>query len=80
MSTQKKSTLTLQLDAEAVQVFESISDSDKEKLEFLVSYLFKDYQKSNVETLKKTMDDISEKAQARGLTPEILEKILAEEE
>ncbi len=80
MSTQKKSTLTLQLDSEAVQVFENISDSDKEKLEMLVSCLFKDYQKSSIETLKKTMDDISEKAQARGLTPEILEEILAEEE
>lgn len=80
MSTQKKSTLTLQLDAEAVQVFENISDSEKEKLEMLVSCLFKDYQKSSIKTLKKTMDNISEKAQARGLTPEILEEILAEEE
>ena len=31
MSTQKKLTLTLQLDSEAVQVFENISDSDKEQ-------------------------------------------------
>ena len=29
--------------------------------------------KSSIETLKKTIDDISEKAQERGLTPEILE-------
>ncbi len=62
MSTKKKSTLTLQLDSEAVRVFETISDSDKEKLEMLVSFLFKDYKKSNVETLKRTMDDISKKA------------------
>ena len=46
----------------------------------LVSCLFKDYQKSSIETLKKTMDDISDKAQARGFTPERLEEILAEEE
>ncbi|MGK7886137.1 MAG: hypothetical protein AB4057_16130 [Crocosphaera sp.] len=72
-------TLTLQLDSEAVQVFENISDSDKEKLEMLVSYLFKNDQKSSIETLKKTMDNISDKEQARGLTPEILEEILAEE-
>ena len=80
MSTKKKSALTLQLDSEAVRVFESISDTDKDNLEMLVSCLFKDYQKSSIETLKKTMDDISDKAQARGFTPERLEEILAEEE
>lgn len=80
MSTQPKHSLTLQLDSEAVAVFEMISDTDKEKLEILVSSLFKEYHKSSIETLKQTMDEISKKAQKRGLTPEILEKILSEEE
>ncbi|GBF81350.1 hypothetical protein [Aphanothece sacrum] len=80
MSTQQKHPLTLQLDAEAVAMFLGISDTDKEKLEILVSSLFKEYKQSNHETLKKTMDEISQNAQERGLTPEILEDILAEEE
>jgi hypothetical protein len=80
MSIQSKHSLTLQLDTEAIAVFQNSSDTDKEKLEILVSSLFKNYQKSNLEALKKTMDEISQKAQQRGLTPEILEAILAEEE
>jgi hypothetical protein len=80
MSTQDKQTVTLQLDAEAVDVFQTISEVDKEKLQFLVSSLFKEYKVSNQNTLKKTMDDISKKAQQRGLTPENLTTILDEEE
>lgn len=80
MSTQQKHPLTLQLEAEAVEIFHNISDTDKENLELLVSSLFKEYKQSNHETLKKTMDEISQKAQERGLTPEILEAILVEEE
>jgi hypothetical protein len=80
MQTQQKYPLTLQLEAEAVEIFRNISDRDQEKLEILVSSLFKEYKKSDHDTLKKTMDEISEKAQARGLTPEILEAILLEED
>jgi len=82
MQTQQKYPLTLQLEAEAeaVETFRNISDTDQEKLEILVSSLFKEYKKSDHSTLKKTMDEISEKAQARGLTPEILETILLDED
>jgi DNA-binding protein YbaB len=80
MSIQPKYPITLQLDSDAVEVFKMISDTDKEKLEILVSSLFKEYKKSSIETLKQTMDEISQKAQERGLTPEILEEILSEEE
>jgi hypothetical protein len=80
MHTQQKYPLTLQLEAEAVEIFRNISDTDQEKLEILVSSLFKEYKKSDHSTLKKTMDEISEKAQARGLTPEILETILLDED
>ncbi|CCQ48708.1 hypothetical protein [Crocosphaera watsonii] len=59
MSTKKKSALTLQLDSEAVRVFESISDTDKDNLEMLVSCLFKDYQKSSVESFRKIIDAIN---------------------
>ena len=68
MQTQQKYPLTLQLEAEAVEIFHNISDTDQEKLEILVSSLFKEYKKSDHSTLKKTMDEISEKAQARGLS------------
>lgn len=80
MSTSEKRTLTLQLDAEAVEAFQSNSEADKEKLQLLISSLFTEYKKSNHDALKQTMDEISQKAQERGLTPEILASILEEEE
>jgi hypothetical protein len=80
MSTSEKRTLTLQLDAEAVEAFQASSEADKEKLLLLISSLFTEYQKSNHDALKQTMDEISQKAQERGLTPEILASILEEEE
>lgn len=75
----QKATITLTIDAEAVEVFQASSDDDKEKLQILVSSLFKQYGKSNLNSLKHTMNEISQKAQARGLTPEILESILEDE-
>lgn len=80
MLANQKHSLTLQLDLEAVEIFNNISDDDREKLELLVSSLFKEYKQSNINQLKKTMDKIGQKAQERGLTPEILEAILAEED
>ena len=80
MSTSEKRTLTLQLDAEAVEAFQANSEADKEKLQLLISSLFTEYQKSNHDALKQTMDAISQKAQERGLTPEIPASILEEEE
>ena len=59
MSTQKKLTLNIKLDSEAVRVFESISDTDKDNLEMLVSCLFKDYQKSSIESFRKIIDAIN---------------------
>ena len=41
MQTQQKYPLTLQLEAEAVEIFRNISDTDQEKLKILVSSLFK---------------------------------------
>ncbi|MGB8698663.1 MAG: hypothetical protein WCD18_04535 [Thermosynechococcaceae cyanobacterium] len=37
-------------------------------------------QEAAIAKLNRTMDDISEKAQARGLTPEILESILNDDQ
>ena len=38
-----------------------------------------EYAKVEASSLKKIMDEISQKAQRRGLTPEVLESILEEE-
>jgi len=44
-------------------------------MQLLLSLWLREFEKPSI-TLEKLMDDISRKAQERGLTPEILESIL----
>jgi len=68
--------ITLQIDADAAQIFKSSSPIDREKLELLLGVVVKVYAGGEVGSLRNTMDEIAAKAQERGLTPEILESVL----
>ena len=72
-------TVTLELDSEAVQAFKSVSAAEREKLQVLLGIWLKKYAKADIGSLKEIMDEMSEEAQSRGLTPEILKSILEEE-
>ena len=72
-------TITLRVDVDAAQVFNAAPAEDREKLQVLLSGWLKEYARADTASLKATMDEISESAQSRGLTPEILEAILKEE-
>ena len=71
--------ITLEVDSEAARVFRSASTEEQEKLQVLLGIWLKEYARADGTSLKETMNDISRKAQSRGLTPEILESILKEE-
>jgi len=71
--------ITLEIDSEAAQAFKSVSVEEREKLQILLGIWLKEYAKADAASLKEMMDEISRKAQSRGLTPEILESILEEE-
>ena len=68
--------ITLQIDADAAQIFKSSSPRDREKLELLLGVVVKAYAGGEVGSIKSTMDEIAAKARERGLTPEILELVL----
>ncbi|MDQ3754303.1 MAG: hypothetical protein M3371_06175 [Acidobacteriota bacterium] len=72
-------TITLEIDAEAAQAFKSVSANEREKLQVLLGIWLKEYAAADSASLKDTMDEMSEKAQSRGLTPDILQSILEEE-
>ncbi len=72
-------TITLQIDIDAAQAFRAASRNDQEKLQILLGIWLREYAKANIASLKETMNEISERAQSRGLTPEILESILEAE-
>jgi len=67
--------ITIPLDAQTAQIYTRASSEDKRKLRVLLSLWLREFAISP-RPLQVIMDEISEKAQARGLTPEILESLL----
>ncbi len=70
--------ITIPVTPEAVRAFYRASPEKRRKLALLVSLQLLESTQAEV-TLEELMRAISRKAQARGLTPEILDAILAEE-
>ncbi len=60
-------TITLQVDLEAAQAFKAAPAEDREKLQVLLSKWLKEYAKADAGSLKETMNEISRKAQSKGL-------------
>jgi hypothetical protein len=71
-------TITIRVNAEVARIFEAASEEDRRKLEALLSIKLSDVTRCK-KPLEEVMSEISRNAQARGLTPEILDSILVEE-
>ncbi len=71
--------ITIQVDSEAAKGYRAASSDEKKKIQMLISTWLKEVTLRDKSSLKQLMDDISAKAQRRGLTPEILETILSAE-
>ncbi|MBK8146978.1 MAG: hypothetical protein IPK58_01865 [Acidobacteria bacterium] len=74
-----KETITLQVESDVARFYTNAPQTDKQKLQSLFGSWLKHYAEADVDSLKRTMDEISSNAQSRGLTPEILESLLADE-
>jgi hypothetical protein len=73
--------MTLQLsipvdDEELIQIYETALPEDREKIKTLLSLWLKQLKQDRKATLLAYMDTLSEKAQARGLTEDELNRIL----
>jgi len=71
--------ITLEVDSEAARAFKAASTEERKKFVIFVSYWLREYARGETPSLIETMDEISQKAKDRGLTPEILDSILKEE-
>jgi len=69
--------ITIKVDAEAARAFKSASVEDRRKLEALISIRLREVTRTR-ESLKAIMNEISQKAEESGLTPEILKAMLNE--
>jgi hypothetical protein len=72
-------TITLQVESDVARFYNDAAQTDKQKLQALFGSWLKQYAEADAESLKRTMDEISRNAQSRGLTPEVLESLLADE-
>lgn len=69
-------TLLIPVDSSLVKLYEDVSAEDKQKVQELVTVVLRGLAQPQKRPLSQIMDEISDKAQARGLTPEILESIM----
>ena len=71
-------TITLQVESDVARFYNDAPPTDKQKLQVLFGNWVKQYSEASVDSLKSTMDEINRNAQNNGLTPEILESLLAD--
>ncbi|MCS7309616.1 MAG: hypothetical protein NZ741_05300 [Armatimonadetes bacterium] len=68
-------TVTIAVDADTAQLLAEAPAEVQQKLRFLLSLWVREFVVSP-RPLQVIMDEISQRAEARGLTPQILESIL----
>ena len=71
-------TIAIQVDEDIAEQFSKISPEQRKRVESLFTLLVQQDLKKI--SLMQIMDDIADEAERNGLTPEILESILADEE
>jgi|688.fasta_scaffold64160_7 hypothetical protein len=70
--------IKIKVSPNVAQAYQKATDRQKSSLSTLVSIFLREDVNEEVDFLGKLMDEISDRAVARGLTPEILETILNE--
>ena len=73
-----KEQITISIDADLAEIYRSASESERRKLDLLLNLRLRNAMETK-RPIQEVMDEISRKAQQRGLTPEILQSILDEE-
>ena len=75
---QRAEEITIRVDPQAASVYRSASDDERQRLDMLLSLRLSEAT-SGGQPLQQLMQDISRRAQKRGLTPEALKSMLDEQ-
>lgn len=70
--------ITIEVDSDIQEAFERASEAEKQEISSLITVFFRKSLASK--NLVEVMEEIATRAESRGLTPEILANILADEE
>ena len=71
--------ITIEVDEAAAKAFAEASAEEQQKLQLLLSLRLQELTSAPDKSLQTVMDEIGRAAEARGLTPEILETLLRDE-
>jgi hypothetical protein len=67
--------ISIRVDAEAARAFKALPEEDRRRLEAILSIRLSEITHGG-ESLDAVMQEISDRAKARGMTPEILNSLL----
>jgi hypothetical protein len=70
---------SISVNPKIADLYNKISAQDQLKVQALISLWIGELEQGGKDTLDEIMDAISDRAAERGLTPEILEELLADE-
>ncbi len=71
-----QSSITIPVDQQIAQAWNAADDQDRQKAQVLVGLWLRELLSEKRRSLDEIMEEAGRKAEARGLTPEILEDIL----
>ena len=71
--------VTIEVDEAAAKAFAGASPGERQKLQLLLSLRLQEATSTEGKSLQTVMDEIGGAAEARGLTPEVLETLLRDE-
>jgi hypothetical protein len=72
-------TISIPVEKELARIYNAASTQDREKIQTLLALWLREIAAPGPTSLGDLMDSISDRAQSRGLTPEILESLLDDE-
>jgi len=73
------STISIEVDADAAKAYAAASADEKRKLQLLLRLRLRELISEPPKPLSEAMEQMGAEAQARGLTPEILDSMLNDE-
>ena len=71
--------ITIEVDEAAARAYTGASPDEQKKLQLLLSLRLQELTSTEGKSLRTAMDEIGQAAEARGLTPEVLETLLRDE-
>jgi hypothetical protein len=72
----QKVTITIPLDPDTARAYETAAPAEKRKIEALLSLWMRELAAGEYASLQTVLDEVGQKAKARGLTTETLDSLL----